>query len=257
MKKALALAVLALVVVGAGYLTLHPKSAGTREEGGAGENVEEEREIPIYPGSVPENLPSFLPAQFPFGGLENLSSFWVEKDAGQVLEWYREALENRGYTLVGMQGLMTIGSPTGPLDLGWFIFARENKGVGVGAAGNENGSFYLLARGEPSSLAPGWELLPSSDQAKGWEPIPRYPGSVMLSRSVSGNQVQVTYGTPERNVTTIAYWFRQALTGRGWAVEEENLFSAFLLLGRGENQVRIDVLPGAFYSTIEVSHRSG
>jgi|GEM_PF-4117358 len=255
MRKAPALAVLALVVVGAGYLALHLKSAGeTRKE--AGENVGEEKEIPIYPGSVPENLPSFLPSQFPFGGVENLSSFWVKKAAGEVLEWYRGILKNRGYALVGMQGLMTIGLPTGSLELGWFIFARENEGVGVGAAGNENGSFYLLARGEPSSLAP-WELLPSSDQASGWEPIPRYPDSVMLSHSVSGNRVQLTYGSPERNVTTLAYWFRQTLTLQGWAIEDENLFSAFLLLRRGENQVRIEVLTGPFYSTIQVTHTSG
>jgi hypothetical protein len=250
MKRAPALIVVALVVAGACYLTLRSKPAekeGTESVGG----------IPICPGSVPENLPAFLPSQFPFGNLENLSSFWVRKDAGEVLEWYREALENRGYTLVGMQELMTVGLPAGSLSLGWFVFARENWGVGVGVAGNENGSFYLLAKGAPSSLVPRWELLPSSDQAGGWEPIPRYPGSVMLSHSVSGNLVQVTYGTPYHNVTTIANWFKQGLVLRGWTIEDENLFSAFLLLSRGENQVRIDVLPGAFYSTIRVSHRSG
>ena len=209
--------------------------------------------IPIYPNSVPEMMPSPLSHQMPFGTAENLRSFAVRKGAGEVLDWYRRTLENRGYRIVRKQELMTVGLTIGPVEIGWLIFARDNEGIAVGVAETENGTFYLLASGEPSSLA-GGEVLPASDQAEGVEPIPRYPGSVMLSHSVSYNQIDVTYGTPETNVTMVAVWFKQKLTEMGWEITNENIFAAFLSLRKGNEKVKIEIVPADFYSLIRIVH---
>jgi hypothetical protein len=245
MKKSIA-SILALILVfsSVGYLLLRP-----------GKSLRTEEEIPVYPNSAVENVPSFISSQMPFGAKENLRSFLVKKPAKEVLIWYRQVLENRGYRVVRKQDLMTVGISIGPVEIGWLIFARENMGIAVGVAGLENGTFYLLAMGKPSDLA-GGEVLPASDLVSGAEPIPRYPGSVMLSYSVSGKEIKITYGTAETNITTVALWFREELSRRGWSIENENIFSAFLLLRRGENELKIDILPAGFYSSIQVVHRS-
>lgn len=67
------------------------------------------------------------------------------------------------------------------------------------------------------------EVLPSIDQARGTEPLARYPGSVMLSHGtatfVDGTMVEIGYGTMD-SIDTVVNWYKTTALA-GWTQEME------------------------------------
>lgn len=60
-----------------------------------------------------------------------------------------------------------------------------------------------------------YKPIPEQDEVSGYEPIPRYPNSVMISHAGEKEKYYIEYESMD-DFGTVAKWFKNQLKTRGW-----------------------------------------
>ncbi len=193
--------------------------------------------FPVYKGSKEYSAPSqyYQLLGIPTHGVTVKTYFVEGGNAKDILNWYRNELPRNGYEIAQEPVFQTLSTPQGSFEWGMIVGKKGEIGVGIWAmsfvAEGKRGTMYYVVEGKIQDLAPSktpsqvGEKLPSSDQARGEEPIPRYPNSVMLSYSKSEGFptiIIIDYGTKD-SFQAVAEWYKRDLQSRGWKVKDEKV----------------------------------
>ncbi|MEM1539537.1 MAG: hypothetical protein QXW82_05270 [Candidatus Bathyarchaeia archaeon] len=191
--------------------------------------------VPVYSGSKEHFLASYYYKALNIPSDEVIVKvYFVEgATADEILNWYKSDMA--GYEIVEEYGLVTISTPEGSVKWGAIIFKKGSDGVGIWALSGtptkvdgKQGAVYCVVTGSIEKLTsekptPTPSGLPSSDRVSGEEPIPRYPGSVMLSYSKTEGFptiILIDYGTTA-DINTVAEWYKSELQPNGWTIKDE------------------------------------
>lgn len=241
--------------------------AGCAQEKGKTEGV------PIYSGSKVYSVPSFyyqllgIPAE----GVKLSVYYTEEADPQKVLGWYKEKLSD--YTIVEDIALAEISSPSGTFKWGAVVFQKGNLAVGIWAMRGASieggkGTVYFIVEGPAAVLGSvegkAKETLPPYDQVSGEEPLPRYPGAVMIEHVKEkgypylGSSIRASYGTLDA-VEKVVEWYSNYLTANGWSLESESRQpnEAHLYYKKGSERVYLEIYGKTEtrdYTMIEIHH---
>lgn len=192
--------------------------------------------VPVYSGSKEQSLASYYYSALgiPTEGVVVKVYFVEGATASKILDWYKKNMP--GYEIVGEEVITRMSTPEGSVEWGAVMFKKGNEGVGIWALSGaptkvdgKEGAIYCIVTGNIEKLTSGRGTtptakgLPSSDQVRGEEPIPRYPKSVMLYYSKSEGFptiIIIDYGTMD-NYQTVAEWYKRELVSKGWTVKDE------------------------------------
>lgn len=213
--------------------------------------------FPVYKGAKEYSAPSqyYQLLGIPTHGVTVKTYFVEGGNLREILEWYKNELSRLGYEIAEEPGILTISTPQGTFEWGLLLAKKGDKGVGIWGvnymAEGKQGVVYYVVEGKIDDLAPSKtpsaprEKLPSSDQARGEEPIQRYPRSVMLYYSKSEGfptTIIIDYGTMD-NFQTVAEWYKGELQSKGWTIKKEGRDSekASLHLVRAQEELGVIV----------------
>lgn len=180
------------------------------------------------------------------------------------MEWYKGEL--RGYEIVN-EGLFNMSTPEGVVEWGFALFKKGDEGVGIWALSGtpiadngKSGVVYCVITGDIRELMGEVTTtttpsgLPPSDLASGEEPLPRYPGSVMLAYEKIHRfplAIMIDYGT-NAGMNEVANWYKAELGSRGWELKEERSYEGTIKLYFVKQREEVGV---AIYApTSEVSY---
>lgn len=151
---------------------------------------------------------------------------------GDILSWYKEKMSD--YEIVQDRAIGTVNTPQGSIEWGGVLFKKGNEAVGIwamsGSAVEGKSTIYYIVKGPADKLfgesEPEIEQLPTSDQASGEEPVPRYPEAIMINyykdtSSPMELSIQIDYGTKD-DAAKVTSWYKQELQSEGWMLEEES-----------------------------------
>lgn len=231
-------------------------------------------EVPTYSGSSEYSLADFYYQRLgiPRSSSLRIRVYFVEgATASQVLEWYRSRLSD--YEIVEEHGVFNMTTPEGVVEWGAILFKKGNEGVGIwalsGAPISDNGktgTAYCIVTGDIGELMGGITTttsptttpsgLPPSDLVSGEEPLPRYPGSVMITYTKSEGFpliIIIEYGT-NAGMSAVANWYKSELSSRGWELREERSSTEKISLQFVKQREEVGVI--IYAPTSEVSYTS-
>jgi len=87
------------------------------------------------------------------------------------------------------------------------------------------GIFYRFRKNSSKQYPPREDIIGHKDEDSGEEPLPRYPGSIMMKHSKTEPRswekiggVYIEYKTSEY-VGPVAMWYKDLMTKEGWNIE--------------------------------------
>ena len=96
----------------------------------------------------------------------------------------------------------------------------------------------IFGKGKNKNVVP---MIPEQDQASGYEPIPRYPGSVMVSHSGGEENVYIEYETVDP-FDRVTKWYENQMETKGWEIAEGTCGGAgFLTLVYQKEDIRCSI----------------
>lgn len=216
--------------------------AAEAEQLPAGDQAQGEEPIQRYPGSVMTSYekdvsdPLYQKIYVDYG---------TNDDAGTVANWYKEQLQTNSWNLdeeSSDESGYSLSFSKGAENLEISIFKPSET-----TAYTEIDIFYKK------------EGLPDTDQITGFEPVSRYPGSVMLSyqnMSYSGfTSISITYGTTA-GVNEVVSWYTSNMPSEGWTVVSTSGASddKTMLFSKGSSTLTIEVKQKTAYTEIDVTY---
>ena len=162
-----------------------------------------EEPIERYPGSVLLGYDKSGPPT----DLEIYLDYGTSDEADTVAAWYKQYLQSDGWTL-DSEGSDSAGH--------YLDFSRGGETLGINIYKPTETIAYTEI-----SITYYKKGLPAGDQASGYEPVPRYPGSVMLEHTdmtFSGMRtVSISYGTTD-SVDDVKNWYVSNIPAEGWTL---------------------------------------
>ncbi len=162
-----------------------------------------EEPIERYPGSVLLGYDKSGPPT----DLEIYLDYGTSDEADTVAAWYKQYLQSNGWTL-DSEGSDSAGH--------YLDFSRGGETLGINIYKPTETIAYTEI-----SITYYKKGLPAEDQASGYEPVPRYPGSVMLEHTdmtFSGMRtVSISYGTTD-SVDDVKNWYVSNIPAEGWTL---------------------------------------
>lgn len=183
-------------------------SGNEAEQLPSSDQAQGEEPIERYPGSVLLDYYSSGPPTDLYIDLD----YGTSDEVDTVVAWYKQYLQSNGWSLDD-EGSNLMGDNSYSLD-----FSKGGETLSIDIYGPSETwakdyteiSVYYHKKG-----------LPAEDQASGYEPVSRYPGSVMLEHTdltfSDMRTVSISYGTTD-SVDDVKNWYISNIPAEGWTL---------------------------------------
>ena len=210
--------------------------------------------LPVYPGSHESNQYNTWATVTGFSGEFSEFHGYVVDGASpsDIINWYKSHfsdydVDNQGTTNVQGTSFASLTLKKGNTLIGVIAFEQEGKTV------------YFVGKATMSEEE--GDSLPNHDLASGEEPLERYPKSIMLDYTKSGDfpiDYEITYGTNSA-FDKVSEWFKKTLQSDGWNITDQSGSSDTIELVFKKNDDEVTVWVGApgagtAYTQITVSY---
>ncbi|HID08664.1 TPA: hypothetical protein EYP13_00375, partial [Candidatus Micrarchaeota archaeon] len=160
-----------------------------------------EEPLERYPGSV--MLSYSKDGEFP---VSYEIGYGTEDPHGKVAEWFKRTLKAKGWELT---------SQSGSSDTIHLVFRKDDDTVNIWT-GTQPGAAYTVI-----DVSYTKRSLPDRDLVKGTDPLPRYPGAVMVGYNESSMNIQgfgssavkAVYLAPDK-IDKVREWYLEMLRAR-------------------------------------------
>jgi len=217
------------------------KFSSEAEQLPSSDQAQGEEPISRYPGSV------LISYDSRYEGNKQIISinYGTNDEASKVVSWYKQQLQNTGWTLDEESSDETSYS---------LSFSRNAESVDISILKPSETTAYTEI-----DIYYTNEQLPSQDLVTGEEPMERYPGAVMLDHQITTYQnikvIEIYYGT-NNEVDSVLTWYENYFTSNGWQIanKETSQSEATLVATNGNSiSAEIEITSGA-YTTIHITY---